>query len=77
MWLIYSEQCDYCIFYRPGRYLKHIPDGCKNPKILSKRNNNEIYDDDGSHGEYARNYDKNGDCNLNCKYFVKREAKND
>ncbi len=74
MWLIYSEQCDYCMFYKEGLYLMRIPDECKNPKILSKRNNNGIYDDDGNHGEYARNYDKTDDCNLNCKYFINKEA---
>ena len=74
MWLMYSEQCDYCIFYKQGQYLKHIPDECKNPEILSKRNNDGIYDDDGMDG-FARNY-TNDDCNLNCKYFVKREKNN-
>jgi len=73
MYLIYSEQCDYCIFYKQGQYLMRIPDECKNPEILSKKNNNGIYDDDGSDG-YAGNYDNDDDCNLNCKYFVKKEA---
>ena len=72
MYLIYSEQCDYCMFYKQGQQLKRIPDKCKNPEILSQRNNNGIYNDDGNNGEYARNYIKDNDCNLNCKYFVKK-----
>ncbi len=78
MWLMYSEQCDYCIFYEQGQYLKHIPvpEECKNPEILSQRNNNGIYDDNGGNGEFAKNYVNNDDCNLNCKYFVKREKNN-
>ena len=68
--MIYSEQCEYCQFYIGG-----LSEKCENPEVLSKRNNEGCYDDDGMDG-FARNYTNSDICNLNCKYFVKTEEAN-
>lgn len=72
MYLIYSEQCDYCKFLKEGEYALY-PTQCKNPEILLERDDNGDFDDDGMDG-FANNYDETDDCNLNCKYFIKKEA---
>ena len=75
MYLIYSTQCYHCIFLKEGEYYLYS-NKCENPEIL-KTNNKGIFDEDEFDGAYPNNYDETDDCNLNCKYFVKRRQKND
>jgi hypothetical protein len=73
MYLIYSTQCSHCIFLKRGESC-YYPNKCENPEIL-KTNDKGIFDEDEFYGDgnYINNYDENDDCNLNCKYFIKKE----
>ena len=74
MYLIYSKQCGYCKFLGEDTKYPH-PTQCKNPEILLERDDNGDFDED-EWWDYPNNYDEDedDDCNLNCKYFIKKEA---
>ncbi len=74
MYLIYSTQCEHCIFLgEVSRFPRYSI--CNNPEILRKRNNNNKFDDDEYGIGYASNYRDDEECNLNCKYFIEKKIK--